>query len=132
MRMLVDTDVLIWHLRGFPKATQRLDQLPKLTISAITWLELLQGFRNRAEMLAVQKSLEMRDAERLPITPAITERATALMETLALSHGLRLGDALIAATAIEHGLTVLTANTKHFTPIEGLQVERFELDDQTE
>ncbi len=36
------------------------------------------------------------------------------------------------ATAIEHGLTVLTANTKHFTPIEGLQVERFELDDQTE
>lgn len=130
--MLVDTDVLIWHLRGFSKATQRLDQLPKLTISAITWLELLQGFRNRAEMLAVQKSLEMRSAERLPITPAITERATALMETLALSHGLRLGDALIAATAIEHGLTVLTSNTKHFTPIEGLKVERFELDDQTE
>jgi predicted nucleic acid-binding protein len=96
MRMLVDTDVLIWHLRGFLRATQRLDQLPKLTISAITWLELLQGFRNRAEMLAVQKSLEMRNAERLPITPAITERATALMETLALSHSLRLGDALIA------------------------------------
>ena len=37
--MRVDTDVLIWHLRGYPKATQRLDQLPKLILSAITHLE---------------------------------------------------------------------------------------------
>jgi predicted nucleic acid-binding protein len=44
------------------------------------------------------------------------------METLALSHDLRLGDALIAATAIEHGLTVLTANTKHFTPSKGCRL----------
>ncbi len=124
--MLVDTDVLIWHLRGYLKATQRLDQLPKLTLSAITYLELLQGMRNRAELLAVQKSLAMRQAERLPLTPAITERATALMEKWALSHGLQLGDALIAATALEHQLTVLTANTKHFSVIEDLQLERFE------
>jgi predicted nucleic acid-binding protein len=44
--MLVDTDVLIWHLRGLPNATQRLDQLSNLTISAITYLELLQGMGN--------------------------------------------------------------------------------------
>jgi predicted nucleic acid-binding protein len=37
--MLVDTDVLIWRLRGYPKATQRLDQLPELILSAITYLE---------------------------------------------------------------------------------------------
>jgi predicted nucleic acid-binding protein len=129
MRILVDTDVLIWHLRGLQKATQRLDQLSKLTISAITWLELLQGFRNRTELLAVQKSLEMRNAERLPITVTITEQATVLMEALTLSHGLQLGDALIAATAIEHNLTILTANTKHFAPIEGLLVEHFKLGD---
>lgn len=29
--MLVDTDVLIWHLRGYPQATRRLDALPQLT-----------------------------------------------------------------------------------------------------
>jgi hypothetical protein len=124
--MLVDTDVLIWHLRGLPKATRRLDQLSSVTISAITWVELLQGFRNQTEMLAVQRSLYMRGAKRLPITPAITDRAVALMETFALSHGMRLGDAFIAATAIEHGLTVLTGNARHFSPIEGLQFERFE------
>ena len=124
--MLVDTDVLIWHLRGNPLATQRLDQLPRLTISAITWLELLQGMRNRNELQAVQKSLALRQTERLPLTPAITERAVALMETLALSHGLQLGDALIAATAMEYKLPVLTANVKHFSAIEGLRIERFE------
>jgi predicted nucleic acid-binding protein len=112
--MLVDTDVLIWHLRGYPKATQRLDQLPKLVLSAVTYLELLQGMRNRAELLAVQKSLALRQAERLPLTPVITERAIVLMEKLVLSHGLQLGDALIAATGLEHQLTLLTANAKHF------------------
>ena len=103
--MLVDSDVLIWHLRGYPKATLRLDRLPNLTISAITYLELLQGLRNNAELLAVQKSLSMRKAERLPLTPAITQCATTLMEELTLGHGLQLGDALIAATALEHGLS---------------------------
>jgi predicted nucleic acid-binding protein len=33
---------------------------------------------------------------------------------------------LIAATALEHGLALLTANIKHFSPIEGLSVEHFD------
>jgi predicted nucleic acid-binding protein len=125
--MLVDTDVIIWHLRGFHKATQRLDGLPQLNVSAITWLELLQGFRNQAELLAVQKSLIKRNAQHLPLTPAITATAIHLMEILALSHCLRLADALIAATAIEHHLPLLTGNYKHFAVIEKLTVERFEI-----
>lgn len=36
--MLVDTDVLIWHLRGYPQATRRLDLLPALTLSAVSYL----------------------------------------------------------------------------------------------
>lgn len=38
---------------------------------------------------------------------------------------MRLADALIGATALEHGLTLLTANTKHFGAIQGLQLEAF-------
>lgn len=123
--ILVDTDVLIWHLRGLPKATQTLDSLARLTISVVTYLELLQGLRSAAELRAIQQSLALRDTDRLPLTAAISERAIALMETLALSHGLQLGDALIAATALEHDLAVLTANTRHFSAIEGLRIERF-------
>ena len=123
--MLVDSDVLIWNFRGYAQATRRLDQLPHLTISAITYLELLQGMRSRAELTTVQKSLALRNTERLPVTPAITERAIVLMERLSLSHGLGMGDALIAATALEHGLPLLTGNLKHFSPIDGLRVEAF-------
>ena len=52
--MLVDTDVLIWHPRGYPQATRRLDQLGALTLSAISDLEVLQGMRNKAELAGVR------------------------------------------------------------------------------
>lgn len=61
----------------------------------------------------------------LPLTPAISQRAADLIDTLALSHGMRLADALIGATAIEHGLTLITANVKHFGAVSSLQVEAF-------
>lgn len=62
----------------------------------------------------------------MPITPAISERAAQLIDALALSNGLRLADALIAATAIEHKSTLFTANVKHFAAIDGLAIEAFE------
>ena len=123
--MLVDTDVLIWHLRGYPQATRRLDQLPSLTISAVTYLELLQGMRNKMELAAVRKMLERRQTVNLPLTEAITLRATELMEALTLSCGLQMGDALIAATALENGLPLLTGNVKHFASVPSLLIEGF-------
>jgi predicted nucleic acid-binding protein len=123
--MLVDTDVLIWHLRGYPQATRRLDELGALTLSAVSYLEVLQGIRNKTELVAVQKMLHRRAAKLLPVSEAITQRAIALMEAITLSHGLQMGDALIAATALEHALPVLTANVKHFGAVQGLKVEVF-------
>lgn len=125
--MLVDTDVLIWHLRGYPQATRRLDQIDRLTLSAVTYLEVLQGMRNKAELIAIQKMLERRKAILLPLTETVTLRATALMESLTLSHGLQMGDALIAATALDHGLSLLTGNVKHFAAVEHLLIEGFEI-----
>ena len=125
--MLVDTDVLIWHLRGYPQATRRLDELGSLTLSAISYLEVLQGIRNKSELAVLKKMLQYRNAVLLPVTAVITVRATELMEALTLSHGLQMGDALIAATGLAHGLPVLTANFKHFTAVPGLRVEGFSL-----
>jgi predicted nucleic acid-binding protein len=125
--VLVDTDVLIWYLRGYPQAAHCLDQLPQLTLSAMSYLELLQGMRNKEELAAVQRMFSLRQANVLPLTAAITQRATELMTTLSLSHGLQAGDALIAATALEHQLPLLTGNSKHFAPIAELNVEKFAL-----
>ena len=47
------------------------------------------------------------------------------MESLTLSHGLQMGDALIAATALEQWLTLLTGNVKYFRAVGGLQLEAF-------
>lgn len=123
--VLVDTDVLIWHLRGYAQATRRLDQIDALALSAVSYLELLQGMRNKTEMAAVKKMLERRGATTLPLTEAITQRACVLMEALTMSHGLQMGDALIAATALEHRLPLLTGNVKHFAAIDHLVIEAF-------
>lgn len=125
--MLVDTDVIIWHLRGYGEATSELDRLNPLTLSAVSYLEILQGLRNKVELSAVKKMLEWRNALMLPLTDRITHRAILLMESMALSHGLQLGDALIAASALEHGLPLLTGNLKHFAAVPGLLVEGFSI-----
>ena len=91
----------------------------------MSYLEVLQGMRNKAELVAVKKMLAHRAATLLPVSEAITQRAIELMEAITLSHGLQMGDALIAATALDHGLPVLTANVKHFGAIQGLKVEAF-------
>lgn len=123
--MLIDTDVLIWLTRGHVGAAARLQEMMPWRISVVTYMELVQGCRNNLELERVKKGLTLRQADILPVTAAISDRARQLIDTYALSHNLQLGDALIAATALEHGLVVLTANSKHFCPIEGLKVEAF-------
>lgn len=124
--ILLDSDVLIWHTRGHAAAKARLAQINPWRISTITYLELAQGCRSKEELQRAKRGLARKKTQIIPITPAICERAMALIDAHALSGGLQLADALIAATAIEHDLTLLTANTKHFAVIEGIRIERFE------
>lgn len=123
--MLIDTDVLIWMTRGHMGAIARLQTISPWRISAVTYMELAQGRRNKQELERIRKGLTLSEAEIVPVSSAISERAMKLIDSYALSHGVQLGDALIAATALEHNLTVLTANTKHFGSIDSLRVEAF-------
>ena len=125
--ILIDSDMLIWYTRGHPAAKARLAQINPWRISTITYLELAQGCRSKEELQRAKRGLATKKTEILPLTPAICERAMALIDAYALPSGLQLADALIAATAIEHDLALLTANTKHFAPIKGIRTERFEL-----
>lgn len=89
-------------------------------------MELAQGCRDKPELERVKKALRGGETQIAPLNEAVCERAMRLIDQYALSDGLQLGDALIAATALEHGLTLLTANIKHFGPIQGLNLERFD------
>jgi predicted nucleic acid-binding protein len=126
MSALIDSDVLIWLMRGHVGAAARLHALSSWRISAVTYMELAQGCRDKAELARLKKGLAARDTDIVPITPAITEHALDLIDKLALSHGIRLADALIGATAIVNKATLITANIKHFGTIKGLETEIFE------
>jgi predicted nucleic acid-binding protein len=122
---LIDSDVLVWLIRGHAGAAQRLATVSPWRVSVVTYMELAQGCRDGAELARLKKGLAAQRTEVLPLTPAISERAAGLIDAMALSHGMRLADALIAATAIEHGMTLLTANLKHFAAVPDLRIEAF-------
>ncbi len=123
--MLIDSDVLVWLTRGHVGAARRLQEIEAWRISVVTYIELAQGCRDKSELLRLKKGLAERQTEVFQVTPAISQRAAELVDTLALSHGMRLADALIGATAIEHGLTLITANVKHFGAVKDLNIEAF-------
>jgi len=123
--MLIDSDVLVWLTRGHVGAAQRLHALPAWRISAVTYIELAQGCRDKTDLARLKKGDAARHTEIVPITPAISQRAADLIDQLALSQGMRLADALIGATAIEIKATLITANVKHFSAVEGLSFEAF-------
>lgn len=123
--MLIDTDVLIWNLRGNAKAAERLDRAARFVLSAVSYMELIQGVRDKAELAVLRRSLQYWGASVQPLDQEISARAIFLMETYALSHGLQMADALIAATAVSLGTTLVTANDKHYRMIDGLDIEVF-------
>ena len=123
--MLLDTDVLIWYMRGNPKAAAFVAGLPAFSLSAVTYMEVVQGMRNKRELLALRRVLRSWRAPVLPVTEAVTGRAVAYVEQHFLSHAVRLADALVAATAVEHGFPLATANAKHYRPIRELSLHLF-------
>ena len=123
--VLVDSDVLIWTLRGNARALAHLQGLPDWHISAVSYMELAQGCRNKTELKAMQKAFKSASSDVLPITVGISEMACQLVEKYALSYSLYMADALIAATAISYSLPLLTGNNKHFAAVPRLEVEVF-------
>jgi len=120
MGQILDTTVLVDHLRNIKSLD--LNKSPQeYTISAITAFELIQGSQNRHALTIVKKL--NRSLHVLPLTPSISQTASNLLEQYSLSHGLLILNALIAATALTHHLTLVTANTKHFSYLPGLKLK---------
>ena len=112
---LLDSNILILHLRERPEITALLTRWGKegtLYISVATRTEIVAGMRPHEE----ERTLELLDSlENLPVDEAIADRAGRLIYQYA-RQGIQFSfaDALIAATALEHDLTLATTNSKHF------------------
>lgn len=123
--MLIDTDVMVWCLRGNSKAVKTLSALNHRVISQITRMELVFGCRSKSEISLLRRFLSDENFHVSPLTHEIGIRADLWLEEKNLSHGVGIADSLIAATASTLGLPLLTGNAKHFRCFDQLEVKKF-------
>ena len=123
--MLFDTDILIWVQRGNTRAADLIDSADDRYISIQTFMELLQSAQNKQQHRVIKKFITDYNFSVLPLTENIGHRALIYVEEYGLSHTMRAGDALIAATAIENNLMLCTSNEKHFRAIKDLELKIF-------
>jgi predicted nucleic acid-binding protein len=125
--LIFDTDILIWYMRKHAGAAAFVSKVPvaERNLSAISWLELLYGCRNRRELGEARQLITEAFAQVLPLTESIGASARQLMEQFVLSRRPGSNDVLIAATALGRGEALATANRKHFDFIPGLEVKVF-------
>lgn len=123
--MLFDTDIFIWVQRGNEKAALLIEKAEERFLSLQTYLELLQCATDKRQHRMVKQFIADFGFIILPLTENIGHRALIYIEEYALSHGLRAGDAIIAATAIENNLPLVSGNGKHFRIIKELELKVF-------
>ena len=133
MRYLLDSDVLIWltRRRPPPALVERVTGTPRedMATSSIVIAEMVRGAHRHSERSDYLLA-EIRDfLGRFPVLPfdvaAAYEygRIDAYLTGQGMTIGM--GDTLIAASALAHGLTVVTGNVRHFTRVPGLEVENW-------
>ncbi len=116
MRAYVDSDILIWHLRGEPKAAALLR-----TLAADQGTELWTGALQRAEVVFFvrpqEESATLSFLSRFKtesVTREIVDEAAVFYRRWHPSHGIDVNDAILAATVMATGGKVYTQNLKHY------------------
>lgn len=128
-RFLLDTDVAIDHFDRVPELVAFVEQLARdgIAISVISYMEMHHGIlrqHNAALGLSAMHSL-FADVAHLPVTLGIASRCAEVRADLqrrGRSIRPRALDLLIAATAMEHGLTLVTRNVADYSDVPGLQL----------
>lgn len=121
--MLYDTDIFIWVQRGNKKAADLMERSDERFLSAQTYMELLQGAQNKKHHQLIKEFLLSFGFTVLQFNENIGHRACIYIEEYALSNGMRAGDAIVAATATENNLILVTSKEKHFRPIKDLTLK---------
>jgi predicted nucleic acid-binding protein len=114
-RFLLDSDVIIWHLRGQKEVTEMLKDLQRFGLPACLALSVLEV------QLGVKKGEEektdrfLRSLKVFDVNREIANKAAQLIRKYrATGVTIDLPDAVIASTCVLHDLTLVTYNVKHY------------------
>lgn len=120
-RYLLDTNILIYYLADAipPERVGEIEDMltSSFRISIITKIEFLGWKKHTPEGYALAQDF-IRSAEVYPLTDTIADRAVHLRRTC----GMKLPDAVIAATALTHGCALVTRNRSDFSGICALEI----------
>jgi predicted nucleic acid-binding protein len=120
--VLLDSDIIIAWLRGYAPESDAIQKLLErgcaLLWTPVSIAEIFYGARP-AEIKQIEKLFLI--LETVPISEAIGMQAGKYLQKYSKSHGVELGDALIAAAAHISGLMLWTGNKKHY-PMAGIQL----------
>jgi len=130
-RSLIDTDILSYFLKGNNSVAGNfelyLKEYPKITISEITYFEILSGLTFK------KANKQIEGFEAFVSTCEILKLSTTSLRTSANIYselrekGITIGtaDLLIAGTALANSLTLVTNNRKHYEPISELSTSNW-------
>lgn len=125
MRAYIDSDILIWHLRGNKKALNFFGKLNQ-NLQYKFWIGAMQ----RAEIVFFMRDTEKNNTLRFlsyfktsPVSEKIIDKAGELYQKWNSSHGIDINDAILAATVQETGGIIFCQNVKHY-PMPDILVQR--------
>jgi len=125
MKAFIDSDILIWHLRGEKRASKLLKRLRENRE-----YELWVGAMQRAEVTFFMRDTEkeatmffLSQFETASVSDTIVDLAAGLYHKWHPSHGIDVNDALLAATAILNSGKIFCMNKKHY-PMPEVHVEK--------
>ena len=110
-KFLVDSDIIIWYLKGRDKEVQLLEELSRkgeLFTSVVTIAEIRAGLTKDAKKI-------IRELKNIFKPLDITEEIAELTGEFKQKYKLDIADMFIAATAVVNKLTLVTYNKKHFS-----------------
>ena len=114
---LIDTNVFLNIFKGDLELSRFIKESQSF-IDTTIYVECIQGSKSNREKQIIEKYLQ--SFPLLPITPVSSSLTIKLIRKYSNSHGLLLPDALIAATALENDLAIITFDIDDFKFIEGL------------
>jgi tRNA(fMet)-specific endonuclease VapC len=124
---LLDTNICIFFNKGIGSVRDHLGSIgfDRCAISEITFAELLYGVERSDAKEKNRRTLEifLTDISILPIHQALPLFASEKARLRKIGEPIDNFDLLIGATAVHHGLTLVTNNTKHFQRIQGIQLQ---------